>query len=121
MWGFLNMKPLLPTLKERKRYIVYELITQNTLKSPEKALLDHLQQVLGLFDGAKAGILPVKYFADTQVGILRCSVAGVDKVKSAFLTLEKISNVAVVPRVRGTSGILKKCERFIPTERTVIE
>ncbi len=116
------MKPLLPTLKERKRYIVYELLSQKSLgRAPEQAVLDHLRARLGLFDSAKAGILPVRYDQKTQSGILRVSHASVDKVKAALLLLTTIGSQQVIPRVRGVSGILKKTERFLPAQRTLIQ
>ncbi len=115
------MKPLLPTLKEKKRYVVYELLSDQPVDGGERAVLGHLQTTLGLFDGAKAGILPVKYDAKLQTGVLRVSNAAADKVKAALLLLTAINGVKVIPRVRGVSGILKKTERFLPTQRTRME
>ncbi len=115
------MKPLLPTLKERKRYIVYELLSGKPLPAgADREVLAHLRATLGLFDGAKAGLLPVRYDAQLQTGILRVSNAAADKAKAALLLLASVDGRRVVPRVRGVSGILKKTERFLPKERTII-
>ncbi len=116
-----TMKPLLPTLKEKKRYVVYELLSEQPVDGGERAVLGHLQAMLGLFDGAKAGILPVKYDATTQTGVLRVSNAAADKVKAALLLLTSVDGIKVIPRVRGVSGILKKTERFLPQQRTRME
>jgi len=114
------MKPLLPTLKERKRYVVYELVSAKPLaKSAEREVLTHLQATLGLFDGARAGILPVRYDTKLQTGVLRVSNAATDKVKAALLLLRTAGGQRVVPRVRGVSGILNKTDRFLPEERTI--
>lgn len=113
------MKPLLPTLKERKRYLVYELLSERPVRGGERAVLDHLRSALGLFDGAKAGILPVRYDQERQTGILRVAHGSVDKVKGALLLLTA-ADVPVIPRVRGVSGILKKTGRFLPEQRTLI-
>jgi len=115
------MKPLLPTLKERKRYLVYELISAEPLGPAEKDVLSHLRATLGVFDGAKAGLLPVQYDAKTQTGILKVGHASVDKAKAALLLLQRVGKQQVIPRVRGVSGILKKTERFLPKTRMTIE
>lgn len=115
------MKPLLPTLKEKKRYIVYELITERPLNgSPEAEILGHLRGVLGLFDGAKAGLLPVRYDEKTQTGVLRVATGSVDKVKASLLLCKTVQDAPVIPRVRGVSGILNKTDRFIPKNRTLM-
>jgi RNase P/RNase MRP subunit POP5 len=115
------MRPLLPTLKEKKRYVVYELITERPLAgSPEAEIINHLKATLGLFDAAKAGILPVKYDGKSQSGVLRVSHTSVDKVKASLLLLKTIGGTQVIPRVRGVSGILGKTKRFIPARRTTV-
>jgi ribonuclease P/MRP protein subunit POP5 len=115
-----SMKPLLPTLKEKKRYVVYELISDEPLKGGDADVLAHLRATLGLFDGAKAGLLPVRYDAEIQTGVLRCSTASVDKVKAALLLLKTVKGIPVIPHVRGVSGILNKTTRFVPEKRTII-
>lgn len=114
------MKPLLPTLKEKKRYVVYELLSEQPVHGGEKAVLEHLQRTLGLFDGAKAGILPLRYDEKLQTGIIRVSNASVDKVKAAILLLTKVNGLTVIARIRGVSGILDKTGRFLPTKRTIL-
>jgi len=114
------MKPLLPTLKEQKRYIVYELLSTQPIAGGDRAVLNHLHSTLGLFDGAKAGILPVKYDEKLQTGVLRVTTTSVDKVKSSLLLLTKVNNTEIIPRVRGVSGILNKTSRFQPNERTIM-
>ncbi len=93
---------------------MYEFLTEKPLRgSPERELVTYLRRTLGLFDGARAGLLPVRYDQKQQRGILRVSHGSVDKVKSALLLLQEIQGVKVIPRVRGVSGILKKTERFV--------
>lgn len=107
------MKPLLPTLKERKRYVVYELLSDQPVRGGEKAVLAHLHRVLGLFDSAAAGIIPVAYDEKHQYGTLRVAHTSVEKVKAALILMTEVGGVPVIPRVRGVSGILKKSARFI--------
>ena len=113
------MKPLLPTLKETKRYVVYELISERPAPGGEREVLRHLQATLGLFDAAKAGVLAVRYDEQAQTGVLRCAHTSVDKLKAALLLLTNVQGVPVIPRVRGVSGILQKTARFAPQARTI--
>ncbi len=115
------MKPLLPTLKEKKRYVVYELLTRERVAgSPEREILTHLRNTLGLFDAAAAGILPVQYDGKRQAGILRVSTRSLDKVRGAFLLLKSVERQRVVPRIIGVSGTLAGARRFLPNERTIM-
>jgi RNase P/RNase MRP subunit POP5 len=90
------------------------------VKGCERTVLEHLQTTLGLFDGAKAGILPVKYDEQLQTGVLRVAHTSADKVKAALMLLTNVNGVKVIPRVRGVSGILNKTSRFIPEKRTIL-
>jgi ribonuclease P/MRP protein subunit POP5 len=115
------MKPLQPTMRETKRYLVYELITQRPVGMGEGDVLRHLSSTLGLFDGAKAGVLPVRYDEKTQTGVLRVNHTSVDKVKAALLLLKTVGGAKAIARVRGVSGVLNKTQRFLPEQRTIIE
>ncbi len=109
------MRPLLPTLKERKRYIVYEVISSKPLQSDiSAALLKNLAEKLGLFDSAGAGLLSVRYDKKTQFGILRCNHQYVNRVKAAMTITIFIGKTRVAIRTLGVSGVLAKTERFLP-------
>lgn len=100
-------------MKEKKRYLVYELISKEPLTgNPQQHVLAHLKRTLGLFDSARAGVQPVAWDRQGQTGTLRVSVKGVDAVKAALLLLTEVEGTKVIPRTKGVSGILKKTERF---------
>ena len=109
------MKPLLPTLKERQRYIVYEVISAHAIQNDiSDALLHRLSEILGIFGMADAGILSVSYDTTTQTGILRVNHDQVFKVKAALLMVTHLGTRQVLIRTHGVSGILKKVKRFLP-------
>lgn len=110
------MKPLLPTLKERQRYIVYEVISAHAMQDISDTLLQRLSELLGVFGMADAGILSVSYDMKTQTGILRCNHDQVHRVKAALLMVTHLGRTQVVIRTHGVSGILKKVKRFMPEE-----
>ncbi len=110
-----GMKPLLPTLKEKKRYVKYQVITASPLRRDvSDELLQRLRRTLGVFGSAEAGLLSIHYDTRTQTGVLRTSVAALPKVRAALLLTTFLSRTRVAIRTLGVSGILKKTDRFKP-------
>jgi RNase P/RNase MRP subunit POP5 len=100
------MKPLLPTLKEKKRYIAYTIHSTQTVSG--KALLQELRQLLGLFDSAAAGLQHITFNQKTGEGVFRTSVKSVPKVRAALTLVKKINNTPVRVVTTKVSGILNK-------------
>jgi ribonuclease P/MRP protein subunit POP5 len=116
-----TLKPVLPTLRERKRYIVYEIISEHNfnIKEISKSILESVEKCFGCIGSAKAGILfPADNFNENhQKGIIRVSHKEVDNVRFALMTITKINNTKVIFRTIGVSGILKKAKnKFMKTE-----
>jgi ribonuclease P/MRP protein subunit POP5 len=110
------MKPLLPTLKERQRYIAYEVITTHPMQQDiSDQLLQRLAQTLGVFGMADAGVLSISYEQQTQTGILRVNHNQVVRVRAALLLATHIGRTQVIIRTLGVSGMLNKVKRFLPS------
>ena len=110
-----KLKPILPSLREKKRYLVFEVISKEKIKNIEAvsgAISRAALQFLGQFGSAKAGILVLnnKWNAETQRGIMKVSHKHVDDVKASLVFARKIGNDDVIIRSLGVSGILKKAE-----------
>jgi RNase P/RNase MRP subunit POP5 len=111
------MKPLLPTLKERQRYVLYEVIAAHAVSHDiSDALLQRLSELLGVFGAADAGLLSVSYDIRTQTGTLRCNHDQTARVKAALTMITHLGKQPVIIKVRGVSGILAKAKRFLPQE-----
>lgn len=102
--------PLLPSLKEKKRYVAYEVISKEKLSfnqikaSIEEALLKYI----GLLGTSKAGLQIIKQ--KENKGILKVNHKFTNHIKAAFTLINKINNKKATVRSIGTSGILKKAE-----------
>lgn len=110
-----KMAPLKPSLREKKRYIAFEIISEKPMPEFRKisgSIWQGLLSYLGSYGAAKAGvwILHDKYNPETQRGLLRVSRKEVEKVKGAFVLIDNIDNIPVIIRSIGVSGILKKAE-----------
>ena len=107
-----KLKPVLPTLRERKRYLVFEVISEHpvTFSSAKKAIWSAVLSFLGTSGTAQAGVwlLPEKYDQKTKRGIIRVSHTWVDRLKASLIFITTIDGYDVIVRSRGISGILKK-------------
>ncbi len=101
------MKPMLPTLKEKKRYIVFEVISeeeQDIRTTAEKTM----QAFLGKLLINKSGARVIK--TEKNKGIIRVNHNFVNEVKASFV----VSNIPeTIIRSIKTSGTLKKAKKFI--------
>ena len=86
------MQPLLPSLRERQRYLAYEVLSEAPLSGIviQNSLLAGLQQFLGELGMAKAG----GQFLDQvgQRGILRTDSQSLNDVRSAVTFVKNINN-----------------------------
>jgi len=110
-----KLKPVLPSLREKKRYLVFEVISKekiNDVNSVSNAIWHCSLQFLGQLGVAKAGLMVLdnKWNPQIQRGIIKVSNRHVDAVKAALTFADKIDNKDAIFRSIGVSGILKKAE-----------
>ena len=110
-----KLKPVLPSLREKKRYVVFEVISKEKIKDAESvsnAVWHCSLQFLGQLGTAKAGIMVLnnKWNPELQRGIIKVSHKHVDAVKAALTFANKVDNTDVIFRSLGVSGILRKAE-----------
>ncbi len=114
-----RQKPLLSSLKERKRYLAFEAVSEDPLGDPSEIRSDIMAQTidfLGEFGAAEAGIwfIDERWDVKNQRGVIRVNNLSVDKLKTALSLIEKINNQRVLMRSLGVSGILNKAvDRYI--------
>lgn len=109
------IKPVLPSLREKKRYIVFEIKAEKPLRfeEVEKELKQKMLQFLGELGYAKAGVIMMDYWENNQ-GIVRTDTKNVDNVKTALALVKNIGDSEVIIKTIGVSGILKKAKsKFI--------
>lgn len=104
-------KPLPSSLRSRRRYIAYQVISE------EKVLLEDLMNTiwhstlnfLGEYGTSKTDMWIVKdtYDEKNQMGLIRCSHTSVEQVRASLALIERIGDVRVVFKVLGISGTIK--------------
>lgn len=114
-----KIKPLLPSLREKKRYLAFEIISKTKIDdftAVENTIKESVLRFLGESGMAKAGVLFLadKYNKDKQKGIIRVSHKYVNELRASLALIQKINNQDVIVRSIGLSGILKKAvEKYI--------
>ncbi|MBS3156126.1 ribonuclease P protein component 2 [Candidatus Woesearchaeota archaeon] len=105
------MKPILPSLREKNRYIVYALKSDKKLKfddikmAIEKAHLDFL----GELGSASSGIRVMDHFSQNK-GIVKVNSKFLDKSRVALMMMDKVKGSKVEVKNVGVSGTLKKAK-----------
>ncbi len=110
-----KLKPILPSLREKKRYLVFEVVSKekiNDANAVANEIYSHSLQFLGQLEAAKAGIMVLnnKWIAHLQRGIAKVGHKHVDAVKASFVFIDKVNNQSVIFKSLGVSGILRKAE-----------
>ena len=106
---------MLPSLREKKRYLAFEIISKQKIenfKEASEAIMNAGLMFLGQLGMAKTGviILKDKWSKDMQRGIIRVNHKHVDNLKAALTVIEKINGKDAIVKSVGVSGILKKAE-----------
>ncbi|MFP4523893.1 MAG: Rpp14/Pop5 family protein [Candidatus Woesearchaeota archaeon] len=103
-------KPLLPVLKEKKRYLAYRL-HGDLPRNAGNLLAAELEKLLGVFEASEAGLLPITYDPEAKTGVLRTSLAKVRRVRLAMLLATALGGKDAVVEPTLTSGVLKKAKQ----------
>ena len=110
-----KIKPVLPSLREKKRYLVFEIVSETKIDDLNKiteAILNSCHKYLGEMGMAKSGLLILndKYNKEKQRGIIRVNNKMLDNLKAALCFIKEIDNKQVIVKSVGVSGILKKAQ-----------
>jgi ribonuclease P/MRP protein subunit POP5 len=106
------MKPLLPSLKEKKRYVVFEIISDKKIsqKDLEKGIQENVTKFLGELGIAKSGFILLKDAIKENKGIIRTNVKYQDEMKMALSLIKTMGKEKAIVNVIGVSGILNKAK-----------
>lgn len=103
-------KPLPSSLRDRRRYIAYEVISQ------EKILLDDLTNTiwhsvlnfLGEQGTSTTDMWVAKdtYDEERQIGLIRCAHDSVEQIRTSLALIQRIGDTRVVFKILGISGTM---------------
>lgn len=111
-----KIKAVLPSLREKKRYLVFEITSKKDIKSFSEVsnlIWQSLFSFLGEIETAKAGIwvLPDKWNPKKQKGIIKVNNNYLDKLKTALALIKNFKKQHIVVKSVGVSGMINKAEK----------
>ncbi len=111
--GNTRLKPLIPTLREKNRYIAFEIVSKGRIEDitpVSREIWRQTLQLIGETEAARAGlwVLPETWNKTLQQGIIKVTPAYVQLLKASLALITIIDNKEVIVRTTRVSGILRK-------------
>lgn len=115
---------LLPTLRQKKRYIVFEIVgslgaAAFRLEEVSSVVVAQLHDFLGTLGMSRSGVIMVKERFVPPFFVLRCNHTAVDDVKSGVILIKKIKNSPVIIRSVSVTGALSHVSSKAPRAKKV--
>jgi ribonuclease P/MRP protein subunit POP5 len=116
-----KIKVLSPTLRDSKRYLVYDANYFGG-KTAEYAKLklkvkENMLNFMGELGYGEAGVMFIK--GNGKRGIIRINRNHIDHLKTSLMTVKKIGSNDTAIRCLGVSGTLDKAEKIMTSGRGV--
>jgi len=110
-------KPLLPVLRTKKRYVVYETISKKRITHNQvvKFIVDSFRKNFGIFGLSSAGIRDTKIYKNNK-GVIKVNNKYLDKLRTSMVMIRNINDKKVIIHVIKVSGILKKAKLMLKRE-----
>lgn len=104
------MKPFPPTLREKTRYLVFEITGEKKFGEADvhKAVLSNVFGNLGVFGAAEADFGFMRFDEKTQKGLLKCSNHSIERLRASLCLLKAINAYKAFVRITNISGTIKK-------------
>jgi ribonuclease P/MRP protein subunit POP5 len=104
---------LLPSLKQKKRYIVFEILSETkfSVNDVKKSVDEALLLFLGQLGVAKTAPMFVKF--DNNKFIMKINHKFVDECISALILIKEIKGKQLIVKSVVTSGTLKKVSSYL--------
>jgi len=109
----LNAIPL--SLRDRKRYIVFELIAEKKLnENGVRISLNKLfLQLYGEIGFSKMNLNLIQFNEKNGKGILRCRHSFLEEAKAGLLFSGKVNEIKLIPRILRVTGTVRKAKELI--------
>ena len=108
----IKLKPILPTLRENKRYVAFKVISKEAIdfKYVKEAILAGLKDYVGNLGLSNAGLIIMDklYNPSTQEGVVRVSNKYDSHFRESLALIKVINNQQVIVRRTKSSGVINK-------------
>lgn len=110
-------KQIQPTLRERNRYIAFEIISDSRLGRGDvvKAAWNAVLRFLGELGASRTSLWVMDWDEEKKKGILKVNHKSLEEVRAALALIKEINNQRVIFHILGVSGTVKKTrEKYLP-------
>ncbi|QQG38685.1 MAG: ribonuclease P [Candidatus Woesearchaeota archaeon] len=106
------MKSLLPSLRAKKRYIAFEVISDYHFNKEEayNAIKDSVKSYIGTLGLSESGLMSIDIWHNNK-GIIKVNHHKINLIKAALTLTNNINNKKAMIRTLGISGILNKAQK----------
>ena len=104
------MKALPKSVREKKRYVSFEITSENPISFEEfkKAYALTIKELVGIIGLAKTSLLVVKDQYKYPIGIVKTNTTSIPIIQAAFAYMREINKHPVTIRSIKTSGLIHK-------------
>ena len=105
-----KIKSLLPSLKERKRYLAVKIepINGAIIRNPTEEIIRKIKNILGVFQSAQAGLMYLDYDQKNNISFIKCSASSLDKVRASLMFIDEIGTNKVILKSLKSSGMVDR-------------
>ena len=106
-----KMKILPPTLREKKRYISFQVISEDPIEYSdlEAAIWNTMLDFLGEYGVSKTSVWLMKdlWNMDYQIGVISCNNKSVQEVVATLGLIDRLGDIRVSFKIGRVSGTIK--------------
>ena len=110
-----KIKALMPSLREKKRYVAFEVNSQDRLNSFEvgRAIMNSAINFMGELGLAGAGMMHLPEVYKNNKGIVRVNHQYLDNARASFALIKSINNKPATIKSLSASGAINKVKKLI--------
>ena len=115
------MKRLLSSLKEKKRYIAFEIDSESGFAREDiiRAVDTSCRDFMGEYGYGKAGVMIVDDAVNGKKGVVKVNNKYIDLVKVSLMMIKEINNNKVIFKSVKTSGSIMKLKNYNKVKRRI--
>jgi len=106
-----ELKILLPTVREKERYIAFQIISEEpiTYADLEAAVWNTVLDFFGEYGTSRTSMWLIKnlYDEQKQVGVIRCNNESVAAVLAVLGLISRLGDIRVIVKILKVSGTIK--------------
>jgi len=108
-------KLLPPTMRPNKRYIAFEIISEQPVQYNEfvSAVWNSMFTLLGELGASEANLWFVRNLYDdkNQKGLIKCAHDYVEKMRAVLSLIQIVSETKVIVKILGVTGTIKSAQK----------